>query len=227
MPDEYYLDENGFLTKISPITLHASHPAEGGNFSSVRNLQRHSKNSRPKHKVSRRKARSKIQPNDLIKDTLQSELRNSPVSNFAQRFVSTFLTPPNSHQGGNEQKAETPNKQNTRTSTMIQCPYCKVMVRNYRLKRHVFEKCPVAKKSVKQSVKSRTLHSMRAEDQEQVSALGLAIEKAFEIEALNQSFDETRYAGKYLGHMRREWDGKFGSLPLYDDHDDESNPEGE
>lgn len=43
-------------------------------------------------------------------------------------------------------------------------------------------------------------------------------------EAFSQSDDETRYAGKYLGYMRRE-SGKFGSLPLYDDYDDESNSE--
>ncbi len=38
------------------------------------------------------------------------------------------------------------------------------------------------------------------------------------------SSNETRYGGKYLGQVRREWDGKFGSLPLYDDYGEESDP---
>ena len=33
---------------------------------------------------------------------------------------------------------------------------------------------------------------------------------------------ENEYGGKYLGHMRRESDGRFGSLPLYDDYGEES-----
>lgn len=41
-------------------------------------------------------------------------------------------------------------------------------------------------------------------------------------EAFHQAFDEKMDGGKGLGHMQREWDGKFGSLPLYDNYDDES-----
>jgi hypothetical protein len=43
-------------------------------------------------------------------------------------------------------------------------------------------------------------------------------------ESLKQSQDETRDGGKYMGHMRRE-NGKFGSLPLYDDYSDEADAE--
>ncbi|MBU6362340.1 MAG: hypothetical protein KGS46_20205 [Chloroflexi bacterium] len=42
-------------------------------------------------------------------------------------------------------------------------------------------------------------------------------------ESLWQSSDESSYGDKYLGHMQREWDGKFGSLPLYDDYGDEAD----
>jgi hypothetical protein len=44
-------------------------------------------------------------------------------------------------------------------------------------------------------------------------------------EALSQSLDETREGGKYLGQMRREGNGRFGSLPLYDDYGEESGPD--
>ncbi len=44
-------------------------------------------------------------------------------------------------------------------------------------------------------------------------------------EVLRQSRgEEGSYGGKYLGHMRRESDGSFGSLPLYDDYGEESGP---
>ena len=40
-------------------------------------------------------------------------------------------------------------------------------------------------------------------------------------QALHQSFEDSSYAGRGLGHMRRE-QGRFGSLPLYDDYGEES-----
>jgi len=40
-------------------------------------------------------------------------------------------------------------------------------------------------------------------------------------QALHQSFEDPSYAGRGLGHMRRE-QGRFGSLPLYDDYGEES-----
>ncbi len=40
-------------------------------------------------------------------------------------------------------------------------------------------------------------------------------------QALRQSFEDSSYGDKGLGHMRRE-QGKFGSLPLYDDYSEES-----
>jgi hypothetical protein len=40
-------------------------------------------------------------------------------------------------------------------------------------------------------------------------------------QALYQSFEDSSFGGKGLGHMRRE-QGRFGSLPLYDDYGEES-----
>ncbi len=36
---------------------------------------------------------------------------------------------------------------------------------------------------------------------------------------------ENEYGGKYLGHMRRDYDGSFGSISLYDDYGEESFPD--
>jgi hypothetical protein len=44
-------------------------------------------------------------------------------------------------------------------------------------------------------------------------------------EALIQSFDERIDGGKYMGYMSHESGGQYGSLPLYDDYEDESGPD--
>lgn len=49
-------------------------------------------------------------------------------------------------------------------------------------------------------------------------------ELAKEYERFKQGQDEPRDGGKYMGYMRRE-QGKFGSLPLYDDYSDEADAE--
>lgn len=41
-------------------------------------------------------------------------------------------------------------------------------------------------------------------------------------EALSQSNYEPRDGSKGLGHMRRDYNGTFGSFPLHDDYDDEA-----
>lgn len=43
-------------------------------------------------------------------------------------------------------------------------------------------------------------------------------------EDLLRSLGENEYGGKYLGHMRREHNGRFGSLPVYEDYGEESFP---
>lgn len=45
-------------------------------------------------------------------------------------------------------------------------------------------------------------------------------------EVLRQSrSDEGSYGDKYLGQVRRDYDGSFGSIPLYDDYGEESFPD--
>ena len=39
-----------------------------------------------------------------------------------------------------------------------------------------------------------------------------------------RSADVLDRAGKYLGHIRREHDGRFGTLPVYEDYGEESFP---
>jgi cold shock protein len=80
------------------------------------------------------------------------------------------------------------------------CPQCKKSFTN--LKKHIAKKHPKSRKGSQTTSQNRSLDS----------------------EKMLQSNDESRDGGKYLGFISRE-DGKFGSLPLYDDYGDESNAE--
>ena len=54
---------------------------------------------------------------------------------------------------------------------------------------------------------------------------GTEDEEFYTEEELNQSDHESRFGEKYLGQMRRDYDGTFGSIPLYDDYGEESGPD--
>ena len=111
-----------------------------------------------------------------------------------------------------------------RKRVMTQCPYCSSPVRADRLKRHIQTKCPARKNALPQADKHISSNAKPGKQQESVSSMDTVTwEPNIKEEALRQSFDEPIYGGKYLGHMRREFDGKFGSLPLYDDYDDEAD----
>ena len=43
--------------------------------------------------------------------------------------------------------------------------------------------------------------------------------------AIRSLLEETSFGDKYLGQARREPEGRFGSLPLYDDYSEESGPD--
>lgn len=82
----------------------------------------------------------------------------------------------------------------------VKCPECRVNVKGANIQRHM----------------RRVHHAAWADAADSPSGSLLD-------EALIQSHDEPRDGGKYIGHMRREFDGKFGSMPLYDDYGDEAN----
>ncbi|NIM95044.1 MAG: hypothetical protein GTO18_15200 [Anaerolineales bacterium] len=106
-----------------------------------------------------------------------------------------------------------------RTPPITVCPECRCKVRYDRLEKHL-----------------RKVHKLVLDKESDKS---LAITKSGEVsgktgghskhsrnvagEQVGQERDDPIYGGKYLGWYRRE-QGKFGSLPLYEDHDDESGP---
>jgi hypothetical protein len=52
-----------------------------------------------------------------------------------------------------------------------------------------------------------------------------SIEPHQQDDLLKSRGEEGSYGDKYLGQVRRDYDGSFGSIPLYDDYGEESFPE--
>jgi hypothetical protein len=91
------------------------------------------------------------------------------------------------------------------------CPICRVAVRTDKLAKHM------------RKVHRRSAQSLHTSGPISKSSPIVTPEQS--LEALRQSDHESRYADKYVGQMRRDYDGTFGSIPLYDDYGDEAGPD--
>jgi len=98
---------------------------------------------------------------------------------------------------------------------LIRCPHCKVKMRANLLADHLLskhgQKSPAGQKPGLTPTQTRKTGKPTVFDRQ-----GTA-------EALTQSDHEARDGSKGLGHMRRDFDGTFGSFPLHDDYNDESS----
>lgn len=112
-------------------------------------------------------------------------------------------------------------------NVLVTCPQCGDQVAEIRLEKHMRERCTkrysVAQSPQQTQRQSAHRHGQVVNRRSVSSSPGTSPSQRSQNEALNQSDSETRFADKYVGQMRREWDGKFGSLPLYDDYGDEAN----
>ena len=105
---------------------------------------------------------------------------------------------------------------------LVECPGCGCAVRRDRLDKHLHTKCPVGDTTARTSGPlPKRPAPMQGGDEDDTTADLQDSDPGSE--SFRQSLYESSDGGKYLGHMRREWDGKFGSLPLYDDYSDESD----
>lgn len=115
------------------------------------------------------------------------------------------------------QQTEQPGK------TMVECHICGVLVGANRLRKHMRKVHPSVKLSAMPAtaVGSPNAQSSRSGERDKGVAGPSGRQDHLE-QALRQSDHESIDGSKYVGFMRREWDGKFGSFPLHDGFDDES-----
>lgn len=131
-----------------------------------------------------------------------------------------------------EQKPESLSKKQTIRSNSnrpqepeIICPICKAKIRSqHRLDRHLFKVHHESTQNpaiTKISPPDKQVRPQQRSSDSSEKWLKDEVDAKYLKDAFDQSFDEPIYGGKGLGHMEREWDGKFGSLPLFDPSDDD------
>lgn len=209
--NEYYIDESGFLTKTPPVTPRPTYSVSGRGKS-----RRPYKMCPICSQQTRRldKHLSKIHPG--YKDTIDDSKADKDAAHLIHQ-----RSPDKESRATTKKSVSTPQNMG---KVITQCPYCKNSVRSDRLEKHISKKCSTKRKSEFQVNKPKSLQTKSGTQPKGISGIGPVISKAsIDEEALRQSFDEPIDGGKYLGQMRREWDGKFGSLPLYDDYEDEAD----
>lgn len=103
---------------------------------------------------------------------------------------------------------------------LVKCPLCKHRTQYNVLFVHIQVSHPEKNPKIVMAEFNREYEKKKSEDKIDRELNGLVKD----YEKLKQSQDESRDGGKYLGYMSRE-NGKFGSLPLYDDYSDESDSE--
>lgn len=100
----------------------------------------------------------------------------------------------------------------------LQCPLCNYQNRYQFLFTHIESTHTEVNPKIVMAKLNREIKQRCLEDQQSNSLDHLVRD----YEKLHQSQDEPRDAGKYAGYMSRE-NGKFGSLPLYDNYSDEAS----
>ena len=97
-------------------------------------------------------------------------------------------------------------------NTLTPCPVCAQPVRQDRLQKHLSKVHMQTDKKQTPSARTNTLAGIA----------NPAYTNASTQAAIDQEYNEPQDGGKYLGQMRRESSGQFGSLPLYDDYSEDA-----
>lgn len=93
------------------------------------------------------------------------------------------------------------------------CIICQVKVRKDRIVRHLKR---VHKKSSSIQKANKIAHKIECRKKDCSS-------KSNDITVAHAPNNDSRDGGKYLGYMQRESNGRFGSMPLYDNYGEESS----
>ena len=245
MTKRYYLDENGFIIgEIPPAII----PLDIG--TPVTQRRKGSKQHRHiaikertdlvqcefcNARVNPSRIQSHLEHVHHVRDTTLEQHEVSPVSKESpdqnlQIFTSTIPA----------QKAE--HTQSTKHVQKVRCKICKAVMPIQDFRSHInvhistptpvnesgWVTCPVCHGNVTSKRLKKHLNKVHGASSETdkpkpVTPVQRKNQEDIVPESLYQDLSEKRDGSKGLGHMRREWDGKFGSFPLHDDYNDESD----
>jgi hypothetical protein len=106
-------------------------------------------------------------------------------------------------------------------SKKLKCRYCNKFIEKDKINEHnnLYHPNEMPSKNTQEIHSLLPKHKKKNKNEPDIAPEGKLGNMA---EAFKQAFNETRYGAKGM-HHRHEWDGKFGSTPLHDDYDDESD----
>jgi hypothetical protein len=105
-------------------------------------------------------------------------------------------------------------------ANLVKCPLCKHRTQYNVLFVHLQVSHPEVNPKI---VMSKFNKVNRSKDYANLSRYQDELQEIVkDYERLRQGLDEPRDGSKHVGHMRREWNGQFGSFPLHDDYGDEA-----
>lgn len=105
---------------------------------------------------------------------------------------------------------------------LVRCPDCGANVREHNLQKHLRKVHSAAACGPKPKTAKKPARP--AGNARRGARSGVFPDPDERGRAIRGLSEETSFGDKYLGQVRREADGRFGSLPLYDDYGEESGP---
>ncbi|MCE7987217.1 MAG: hypothetical protein DYG89_39100 [Caldilinea sp. CFX5] len=111
-----------------------------------------------------------------------------------------------------------PAKSGKTSQPLTACPVCGVAVGERRLAKHLRKVHPT---HASQAHEAKVVKQKTPQQNEQSQRQSTTRQQ--QLAEFEQAFHESRFGDKYVGLSRREGNGRFGSLPLYDDYSDDAD----
>ena len=180
---------------------------------------------------------AKRQPNTskaLSKPKSEQSVQESKAPSSSTRRVSSSIAKQARTPAPKKLKAQNlAPTQSLSKKPMIMCSVCQQNLREDNWDKHIRKVHAAATRlqpATKQTKRPKPPQSGRVNKENgyhgssrrRSSASEMSTEQRHAIRGLSE---ELAYGDKYLGQMRREADGRFGSIPLYDDYSENSGPD--
>lgn len=235
MASRVTVDDNGFIVSVEPASRESLGPAvqnrsytrtNGEKAPTARNLKQRKKNLKSRSAVSKSKDKA------LVPCTFcNSRVRADRLPDHVARIHPGKKLPPPTKQRTKFSVGPQPRRlppkdlspmQKLGDKSFVCCSICEQNIRSDNWEKHL-------KKVHANSATSRASHTPPKSKNITQKTLprsrkggGASFDPDIRRKALQELHEETAFGDKYLGQFRREADGRFGSLPLYDDYSEDS-----
>jgi transcription elongation factor Elf1 len=233
MASKITVDDNGFIVSVEPASKEALGPTvrkrsrtrtNSEKTPTTRNLKQRQRNLKTRSVSSKDKS--------MVTCTFcNSQVRADRLSKHISNIHPDKKLPPDTKRHTTASDKTRPRKLSPRDMSptqklsnkpFVRCSICEQNIRSDKWEKHLkkVHAASVTNKVSKSSSKSRNTAPKSPRTSRKSGGGG--IDPDVRRRALKELHEETSYGDKYLGQVRREADGRFGSIPLYDDYSEES-----